>query len=36
MFEAAGLTFESVYGGFDGEPYGIETRRMIVVARRPA
>lgn len=36
MLEAAGLAFEAVYGGFDGEPYGIETRRMIVVARRPA
>jgi SAM-dependent methyltransferase len=34
MLEAAGLAFESVYGGFDGEPYGIETRRMIVVVRR--
>ncbi len=36
MLEAAGLAFEAVYGGFDGEPYGIETRRTIVVARRPA
>jgi SAM-dependent methyltransferase len=36
MIEAAGLAFEAVYGGFDGEPYGIETRRMIIVARRPA
>lgn len=35
MLEAAGLVFEAVYGGFDGEPYGIDTRRTIVVARRP-
>ena len=34
MLEAAGLALEAVYGGFDGEPYGIETRRMIVVARK--
>lgn len=36
MIEAAGLTYESVYGGFDGEAYGIGTRRMIVIARKPA
>jgi SAM-dependent methyltransferase len=36
MLEAAGLAFEAVYGGFGGEPYGIDTRRTIVVARRPA
>jgi SAM-dependent methyltransferase len=36
MLEAAGLAFETVYGGFDGGPYGITTRRTIVVARRPA
>jgi SAM-dependent methyltransferase len=35
MIEAAGLAFEAVYGGFDSEPYGIGTRRMIIVARRP-
>jgi SAM-dependent methyltransferase len=31
----AGLRFEEAYGGFEGEPYGITTRRMIVVAQRP-
>jgi SAM-dependent methyltransferase len=36
MLEAAGLTHEAVYGGFEGETYGIDTRRTIVVARRPA
>jgi SAM-dependent methyltransferase len=35
MIEAAGLTFRAVYGGFDGEAYGIGTRRMIIVAGRP-
>lgn len=35
MLDAAGLAYEAVYGGFDGEPYGIDTRRTIVVARRP-
>lgn len=36
MLDAAGLSYEGVYGGYDGEPYSIGTRRMIVVARRPA
>jgi cyclopropane fatty-acyl-phospholipid synthase-like methyltransferase len=35
MLEAAGLSFEAVYGGFDDEAYGIGTRRMIIAARRP-
>ncbi|MSQ26865.1 MAG: class I SAM-dependent methyltransferase [Dehalococcoidia bacterium] len=35
MLSRAGLRFTAVYGGFDGEPYGLKTRRMIVVARRP-
>jgi len=35
MLEAAGLAYESVHGGYEDEPYGIETRRMIVIARRP-
>ena len=34
LLERAGLTFEGAYGGFDGEPYTVATRRMIVVARR--
>ena len=34
MLEAAGLAYEAVYGGFEGEPYGIPARRMIVVASR--
>ncbi len=35
MIEAAGLAYEAVYGGFEGETYGIDTRRMIIVAQRP-
>ncbi len=34
MLDNAGLEFETAYGGFDGEPYAMNTRRMIVVARR--
>jgi SAM-dependent methyltransferase len=33
--DAAGLVYEGVYGGFAGEAYGIDTRRMIIVARKP-
>jgi hypothetical protein len=29
-----GLAVERVLGGFGGEPYGLETPRMIVLARR--
>jgi len=36
MLDRAGLRFSTAYGGFDGEPYGLGTRRMIVVAERPA
>lgn len=32
----AGLTFIRVYGGYTSEPYGVSSRRMIVVARKPA
>jgi SAM-dependent methyltransferase len=35
MLDAAGLVYQSVHGGYDDEPYGIDTRRMIVIARRP-
>ncbi len=33
--DAAGLVYEGVYGGFAGETYSIDTRRMIIVARKP-
>jgi SAM-dependent methyltransferase len=34
MLESAGLAFARAYGGFDGEPYAVDTRRMIVVATK--
>jgi SAM-dependent methyltransferase len=33
MLDAAGFDFETAYGGFDGAPYAMHTRRMIVLAR---
>jgi SAM-dependent methyltransferase len=36
LLDAAGLVYEGVHGGYEDEPYGIETRRMMVIARRPA
>jgi SAM-dependent methyltransferase len=36
LLDAAGLTHEKVCGGFDGETYSPDTRRMIVVASKPA
>jgi SAM-dependent methyltransferase len=35
MLSEAGLEFERAYGGFSGEAYGVNTRRMIVVGKRP-
>ncbi len=32
----AGLAFIRAYGGYASEPYGVSTRRMIVVAQKPA
>jgi SAM-dependent methyltransferase len=34
MFNEASLAFEGVYGGFQKEPYSVESRRMIVIGRR--
>jgi SAM-dependent methyltransferase len=34
LLGTAGLAFERAYGGFEGEPYAIATRRMIVVATK--
>jgi SAM-dependent methyltransferase len=36
LLMTAGLDFERAYGGFDGEDYSIDARRMIIVARKPA
>ena len=35
MLKAADLELANVYGGFNGEDYGVDTRRMIIVARKP-
>jgi SAM-dependent methyltransferase len=34
LLTAAGLDFERAYGGFEGEDYSIDSRRMIVIARK--
>jgi SAM-dependent methyltransferase len=31
---SAGLNFERAYGGFEGEDYSIDARRMIIIARK--
>lgn len=36
MLRAAGLEFERAYGNFEGAAYGMDTFRMIVVARKPS
>lgn len=35
MLQIAGLTVESVYGGFDSGPFDLHSRRMMVIARKP-
>lgn len=34
LLDSAGLRYEKAWGGFDGRPYGLDTFRMIVKARR--
>ena len=34
MLANAGMSVERVYGGFDGQEYTVDTRRMIVIAKR--
>jgi hypothetical protein len=34
LLERVGMRTTAVFGGFDGEEYGIATRRMIVVAQK--
>lgn len=34
MLKQTGLELVEVYGGFDGEPYSVDSRRMIVVAHK--
>ncbi|MFH1726586.1 MAG: class I SAM-dependent methyltransferase [Elusimicrobiota bacterium] len=35
LLAAAGFSSPRTYGGFDGRPYGMDTKRMVVRARRP-
>ena len=35
LLERVGLRVTSVFGGFEGEEYGISTRRMIIIAQKP-
>jgi len=34
MLKAAGLSVRETYGGYDGSPYSLESRRMIVLAEK--
>lgn len=36
LLERVGFGVAEVFGGFDGEPYGIETRRMVLCVRKNA
>ncbi len=36
LLERAGLAFLKVWGGYEGEPYGMDSPRMLVLAQRPA
>ena len=36
LLERAGLEFRQVVGGYEGEPYGADSPRMVVLAQRPA
>jgi SAM-dependent methyltransferase len=35
LLDVAGLEVEALYGGFDREPFGDESREYVFVARRP-
>jgi hypothetical protein len=34
LLARVGLTVNAVFGGFEGETYSIDTRRMIIIARK--
>jgi hypothetical protein len=36
LLDRAGLAFREVYGDFEGNPYGVNSLRMIVLAEKPA
>ena len=35
LLDVAGLELEALYGGFEGEPFGDESREYVFVARKP-
>jgi hypothetical protein len=35
LLKQAGLQLNQVYGGWDGQPVSPETRRMIIIGRKP-
>ena len=35
MFERAGLRLIEAYGWFDGSPFDMDARRMILIAQKP-
>jgi SAM-dependent methyltransferase len=36
LLDRAGLVFLKAWGGYEGEPYGLDSPRMVVLAQRPA
>jgi hypothetical protein len=34
LLDVAGLTLEALFGGFDGEPFGDDSREYVFIARR--
>lgn len=36
MLERAGLEVQAMYGGFDGQPVSADSRRLVVLARKPS
>jgi ubiquinone/menaquinone biosynthesis C-methylase UbiE len=34
MMGAAGMKFQKVWGSFDGKPYGLDSKRMIILAKK--
>jgi len=36
LLERVGMRVTAVFGGFEGEDYGISARRMIIVAQKGA
>jgi hypothetical protein len=34
LLDVAGLTLEALFGGFDGKPFGDDSREYVFIARR--